>query len=547
MAERRNAAARSDHALGVFLMLAAAIVLGIVALALAVSHEPPPPATTADRVVPADALLYVHVSTDPSRGPVKQALAVARRLPDFPFGEAAVVNRLDAILTGASGRSVDFSSQVRPWLGREAAFALLNTTTSTAGSLIVLEVRRPARARAFVQGAGATAAGSYRGRALLGYASGTTLAFVRARGEEFLVLGQPASVRAAIDASDGAIASLARSARYRQAIAGQPSDRVIDAYASTDGVRRVLAAQGGLLGGLGVLLYQPALTGTSVSISPSSGGLRIRVHDALDPTLARAGRAPAPEFAPTMAGVLPQGTTLLLDVVGLSHVAPRVLNAGAEGGIAGRIGPLLRRLGAALTSEGVDVGRITSLFAGETAVAVAPPATGSGHGPALVIVARTKHEDVTRQLLAQLEAPLAQLFPPPSNGPGQAPEFNNVPVAGVTAHQLVLAPGLQIDYAVFHGLVVVATSVQAIGAIARHTTSLAGASGFQATLGNRPDRVSSLVFLDFSQLLTLAEQTGLAQTGRLAALKADLAKIRAIGLVSTRGEADTTAELTLQI
>lgn len=529
--------------LRMFLLLAAAIVLGVVSLALAVSHEPPPPATGAARVVPSDALLYVHVSTDPGRGPVKQALAVARRLPDFPFGEAVVLDRLDAILTGASGRSVDFSTQVRPWLGREAAFALLNTTTSTAGSLIVLDVRDGRRAHAFVEGSGATASASYRGHALLRYARGTALAFV----SHYLVVGQPASVRTAIDASDGAIASLAGSPQYRRAAAGQPTSRVIDAYASADGVRRVLAAQGGLLGALGVLLYQPALTGTSVAISPGSGGLRIRIHDALDPTLARAGAAPGRQFSPTLAGVLPQGTTLLLDVVGLSHVAPHVLNAGAEGGIAGRIGPLLKRLGAALTSEGVDVGPVTGLFAGETAVAVSPPAAGSGHGPALVIVARTRHEEATRQLLAQLETPLAQLFPPPSSGPGQATEFNNVPVAGITAHQLVLAPGLQFDYAVFHGLVVLSTSVQVIGAIARHATSLADAPGFQATLANRPDRVSSLVFLDFSQLLTLAEQTGLVQSGRLATLKADLAKIRAIGLVSTRGEADTTAELTLQI
>src|SRR5437588_4058799 len=118
------------HRLQAFLLLAAAIVLAIVAVSLVVTHQPPPPATAAARLVPADALLYVHVSTDPSRGPVKQALAVAQRLPDFPLGELSVVNRLDAILTGGSGRSVDFSSQVRPWLGREAAFALLNTTTS---------------------------------------------------------------------------------------------------------------------------------------------------------------------------------------------------------------------------------------------------------------------------------------------------------------------------------------------------------------------------------------------------------------------------------
>jgi|SRR5579884_487195 len=530
-----------------FLLLAAAIVLVLAGLAVSNYSSTPGPATGAARLVPGDALLYLDVSTDPSRGPVQQAIRVARRLPDFPLGEAAVARRLDAILSGSSGTGVDFASQVRPWLGREAALALLNTSTSTAGSLIVLDVRNRARAERFIASDGLTPAGRYRGVALMAYGSGTTVAFVR----HYLVLGQAASVRAAIDAAAGRIASLAVSRPYRRATAGAPADRVIDAYLSADGVRRVLAPQGGLLGALGVLLYQPGLVGTAISLSPSQAGLRVRVHDALDPALAQGSRPAPRQFTPTLAAVLPRGTTLMLDVTGLSHVAPRVLTAGAEGGVAGRVGPLLRRLGAALSSEGVDVGRITSLFDGETAVAISPPSPAAGgqaaHGPALLIVTRTRHQAATRQLLAQVEAPLAQLFPAPRSGPGQAPEFNNVPVAGVTAHQLQLAPGLQIDYAVFRGLVVISTSVQAIGAVARHTGSLADDPRFAATLGARPSRVSSLVFLDFSQLLSLAEQTGLAQSGRIAALRPDLARIRAIGIASTSGEADTTAELILQI
>jgi hypothetical protein len=59
--------------------------------------------------------------------------------------------------------------------------------------------------------------------------------------------------------------------------------------------------------------------------------------------------------------------------------------------------------------------------------------------------------------------------------------------------------------------------------------------------------VTSLLFLDFSQLLSLGEQTGLTRSGRFRELGPDLAKVRAIGLSSTSGEADTTVELLLQI
>jgi hypothetical protein len=66
-------------------------------------------------------------------------------------------------------------------------------------------------------------------------------------------------------------------------------------------------------------------------------------------------------------------------------------------------------------------------------------------------------------------------------------------------------------------------------------------------LGSPPGQVTSLLFSDLPQLLSLGEQTGLIQSTRLATVWPDLAKIRAIGLTSTRGELDTTTELSLQI
>jgi hypothetical protein len=67
------------------------------------------------------------------------------------------------------------------------------------------------------------------------------------------------------------------------------------------------------------------------------------------------------------------------------------------------------------------------------------------------------------------------------------------------------------------------------------------------TLSGRPSRVTSLLFLDSSQLLSLGEQTGLIGGAHFGVLRADLAKVRAVGLASTSGENDSTAELSLQI
>ena len=238
----------------------------VIALAIAIpavlisSGGPAPPATGAASVVPADALAYVHLSIDSGRAPVAQAAALDRRLPGFYSLTSSVTGRLDAILGG--GATLDYARDVRPWIGKEAALALLDTTSSTAGSLIVLDVRDRPAAQALLRRTGATAAGTYRGIAIEGYPTGTELAFVK----HYLVLGQDASVRSAIDVATSSAPSLAGTPAYDEAATGEPADRVLDAYVSAAGERRVLASATGPLGALGALLSQPATTATTISV-----------------------------------------------------------------------------------------------------------------------------------------------------------------------------------------------------------------------------------------------------------------------------------------
>jgi hypothetical protein len=517
-------------------LLAGAIVIAVAVAAIVISTigEPQPP-TGAASIVPGDALAYVHVSTDPRRPAVKQALRVAARLPDYPQLLGLLTRRLDGLAAG--GGRVDFQRDIRPWLGEEAALALLGAQTSTAGSIVILDIRNEARSRAFITTRAAAPAGAYQGTVLFRYRSGTELAFVR----HYLVAGQPASVEEAIDAAAGRQPSLSAAGAYQRAAAGEPADRVLDAYVSPTGVRRLLLPRGGLLAAVGALLYQSSLMGVTVSLSATGGGAKVRVHSALDPNLQPPPATRSPEFKPTLDSVIPAGSMLLLDVTGLDRIAPHVLQAGATGGVVPGLGPLLSRLGSALQSEGVNVKSIESLFAGETAVAIGPEKRE------LIIVTRTAHQAATSAQLANLEPPLSQLFPAPASGSGRVPEFADHLINGVTAHQLSLAPGLQLDYAVFRGLVVISTSLNGIGAVAGRARPLADQPSCSATLANRPQQVSSLVFLDLNQLLSLAEQTGLLRGSRYRLLRPDLKKIRAVGLTSTRGEADSTAELFLQI
>src|SRR4029450_10025707 len=108
------------------------------------SEDKPPPNASA-RVVPADALLYVHLSTDPDREAVQRALDLAGRFPSSPRLRNSILGRLSAAASGVS-----FQRDVRPWLGDEAALALLNAPGATAGSLVILAVSDRRKAEGFL-------------------------------------------------------------------------------------------------------------------------------------------------------------------------------------------------------------------------------------------------------------------------------------------------------------------------------------------------------------------------------------------------------------
>ena len=534
-------------ALGLLSPLAAAIAAGlaiaavVVAIVLATSSGPAPPATGAATLVPADALLYINVSTDPSRSAVRQAMTRVGRLSGAPLLLAGVADRLDAMLAGPGSGAVNFATDVRPWLGPEAAFAVLDTPGASAGTLVVLDVRNRPRARAFLSTHEAAAGGAYRGVQLLREASGTTFAFVG----HYLLLGQAASVDGAIDVARGRAHSLASSATYANATAGEPAGRVLDFYAPAAGVTRALAPSSGLLGALGTLLDQPALTAVTFSVSPAAGGFSVRVHSLLDPKLANAPSLRTSSFTPTLAAALPAGSTMMLEVPSLSGAVPKLLAAAAKLGIAGRAAAVLGRLGAALIAEGVNVHRFFSIFGSESVLAIVPGLGGSG--PAPVLVGHTSRPTAAVRELAALEGPLTQAFTPSSSGGGLVPQVSTTTLGRATVSTLTLAPGFELDWAVSHGLVVVSTSPGAAAAVISHRASLSGERAYKNAVAGLPSRVSTLVFLDLGPLLRLGERTGLVGGSTLAALRPDLEQIRAIGLATTRGGSDATTQLQLQI
>jgi hypothetical protein len=515
-------------ALGAAIVLAAGVAVAVAAL---VGGGDSAPATGTARLVPASALAFVHLSTDAGRAGTRRAAALLRK---FPTLEALGRRIVGALSRTGRGLGVDYGRDIAPWIGNEAALALVDVGNGVASSEIVVGVHDRAGARGFLGRLGRPARTSVVGGVEVSDYGGQAVAFVSG----YLVTGPDAVVREAIALGAGHGAALADAGPYRRAIAGAPAGRVLDAYASAAGVRRVLAPSGGLLGALGTLLGRPGLEGAYLAVTARAHSAEVHVHEALAP----GARPPAP-FAPTLAAAAHAPAVAFLDATGLDRRLPGLLALARSSSLTAGLGPLLGRIAAALRGAGVDLRRdVAPLVAGETAVILTP----NQPLPTLTMVARTSDEARARTMLASLQGPLARVLGAATAGSGTVPTFTQHVVAGAVAYRLRINPALEVDYAVANGRIVVSTSLNGIAAAMGGKGSLAGDSKFRSVIGG-PKRVTSVLFLDLDQLLRLGAQTGLDQDPQFLAVRKDLRRVHAVGLTASSGEAQTTAELSLQI
>ncbi len=509
--------ARQPRSLAALAAVAAlALAAGLVAARGGAGDGPPDRAAA---LVPAGALAYVHLSTDRDRPEDRRLAALADALPP--------IARARERLAGAiAPQAFDVERDVLPWLGDELAYAAL----SPADSVVLAAVADRPRAEALVARVGnLSAAERHRGVQVL-VAGGSAIAFV----DGFLALGTEPAVRAAIDRAAGAGDALADAGAYDRALEGAPDGRSLSAYASAAGVREVLAARDGLPGTLGALLDRPGLTAAGAALTAEDGGLSAHVR--------LTGGAPADaDFAPVLLERVPEGAAAYLGVRGGLRLARLLTRLGAGGPV--------EAVRAVLAGDaGVDLDRdLLAPLAGELALAVTGPAEdpeGTANGaPVVTLKARTADPRRTEEALGRLQEPLARRLALPGTVPGFKPDT----LGGLEGYALRVTPELAPSYAVAGDGVVLST---APAGLQPPRGTIAAAAGFRATLGEVPDTVDSLVFLDLRQLLALGEQTGLTAIPGLTTARDDLQRVSAAGAVVTHDPAhptDTTAELFLQI
>ena len=477
------------------------------------------PDDDAARLVPAGALAYVHVSTDPDREADARFAALAGALPPL--------TRLrDQLVTAVAPQSLDVARDVRPWLGDELAYAAVSPTDS----IVLAAVADRERAAALVARVGnLNSASAYRGVQLL-VAGTTAIAFVG----DFLAIGTEPAVRAAIDREQGEGDALRDAAPFRRALEDAPAGRSLTAYASAAGVREVLAPRAGAAGLLGRLLDRPGLQAAGAALTGEEDGLRVSAR--------LSGGAPDDAaFEPVLLERVPERAAAYLGVRSAARLAGLAERLGAAQAVA-RLRRLLRRE--------ADLDADQELLApldGEVAVSVTgpeedPEGTAAG-APVVTLKARTADAARTSGALARLQGPLADRLALPGTVPG----FRPAVIGGLDAVSLRVTPQLAPTYAVSGDGLVIST---APAGLLPPRGTLASAPAFEATIGAVPDLADSLVFLDLRQLLALGEETGLTAIPGLATARDDLRRVRAAGAVVTRDPAhpsDTTAELFLQI
>jgi len=462
----------------------------------------------------------VHLSTDAGRENDDELIDRLERFPAY----GKVRDLVKQAVSRQGG--LDLRRDVRPWLGDEAAFALLPSSGTVAPSLLLLSVADEAKAETVVSRAAGSESGADHRGVSVRRVGGVAAAFTGG----FLAIGQEPAVRAAIDRSEGAGANLAESASYLAASASRPPQRVIEAYLSPEGVRRVLRPQSGLLGALGGAIDHPGLRGASLSASPADGGVDVLVR------AARTGSDSKP-FRAELLDTVPESAFGYLGLGGLAAAGDLLPRAGAD--------LLLERAREALPADaGVDLDRdVLAPLRGEVAVSVAP----SLPFPEVTLVARTADEQRTREALGRLQGVLADALAPAGEAGGSVPTFEERELDGVTASALSLGPAFELIYAVFDGLLVVSTSGSGIERVRERGDSLRDTKAFKRAVGDVPERSEALVFLDLRQLLTLGDLAGLTNTGALQTARDDLRRIRTVGAAARREGNDTIAEFFLEV
>jgi Protein of unknown function (DUF3352) len=521
------------------------------------------PEDDAIALVPADSPAYAHADADPDTQQYEDAAALADALPRLS-------EQIIAGLPAPRGASIDYRRDVGPWLGSEAAIAVVPAGRGEPEQTLLLEVDDQRRASRFLDRLVGRKAKTETHRGVdLRVADRLGVAQVSG----FAVAGPEAQVKRVID-TEAEGRSLEDSEPAQEVSDALPEPRLAELYVSQQGAGELLAPRASL-GSFESFVNAKATRGAGVALVATDDGLELAIHSELDPERHKSEPGffnALPPFDPNLAGEVSEGALAYLalgdpaaSVEGLlaqaTAEAPALVAGFAD------VGKRLRETGKVSIEKD-----LLPLLTSQAAVSVepsgAPPSGGGtpeteipgGAGvpegapspeaaavpgiPHVNAVVEEVDAEAARKALARLQVPIAKALNPESGR--QAPVFQQDEIEGVPVHSLRISPTVNLSYAIVDGELVISTDSQGVARVLGGGSSLEDSASFEDTTEGFPDEVSALLYLNLNGLLALAEQAGLSEDPAYAVFSEDFRRLRGLGVAVERSdeEIDTEVKLT---
>ena len=486
-------------------------------------------------LVPANALLYAHLTLDPDTAQFDRVQDLPDRLPGLSFN----AQRLISFLPTPSGAQLDFAGDVKPWAKDDLAVELVPAKGGAVPAVIVGVADREAAGNfvGLIAPRGKPRIERQGGERLSVYRGGFAAAFF---GEN-LIFGDEGAVRDSlrVAAQDANGLGDAATGEVRDEL---PDLRFADVYLSRAGVRRLLAGGGAGSTQLDTFVDYGATSGFAAAATARDDGIGIELVSDLDPKLEK--RSPSfftelPPFEPTLAG---EAGERALAYVGLGEVGPTVaglLKRAGSGQPA--IARSLRALSERLRKEaGVDPLRQLLPALGGQAALIAEPTDSA---PFASLIVDGVDEEKAARALARLQVPLLRAVTSPKEG--QVPAFEQKEIDGVAVRSVQISPAVNLSYGIFDGKLVISTDPAGIAQVRESGDSLADSQAYKDARGELPDELAALVFLNVNEVQDRAELAGLAEDPVYASLREDISEFEALALGVSSGDDQLRTELFL--
>ena len=328
--------------------------------------------------VPAGAVFFADANIDTGSTAWTKLEKLGSRFPAWNGLVAQVQNGLQSQKKGVS-----FDTEVKPWLGTEAAVAVTGVSPRVGAGpkatyIVYVESKDDAKLEsAIVQDGKATAAGTYRGYAL--YRDSSSPGVEAAVGHGALLLASDdATLKTSINTREGTGSRLADSAAFKDAMGKLPSDSLAVAYvdgASLAQLASLAVASSGSSRAAGVTPRQTsqllnqlgAIRAIALSAGAEDAGFRIHAAVLANPGQGQTlGLRTGGSFTPSLTALVPGNAYAFLS---FSNLGPALQTAVRQYGGA----KAARQLHQLQARTGLSVrGDLAPLLSGENAVYVAP-------------------------------------------------------------------------------------------------------------------------------------------------------------------------------